>query len=101
MKKIITLFLIGMTLTGCSILRPHKPDVDQGNLITETEMARIHPGMTESEVKNIMGNPVMTNIFSDNRIDYLYTFQPGYGERTEKGLTLQFQNGRLRNITRI
>lgn len=100
MKKIISLTLIALLLSGCSFLRPHKMDVEQGNVYNQEEVSQLKPGMSQSQVKNIMGNPVLENIFDDNRLEYVYTFQPGYGKRVEKRVICIFQNGRLKEILR-
>lgn len=100
MKKIISLTLIALLLSGCSFLRPHKMDVEQGNVYNQEEVSQLKPGMSQSQVKSIMGNPVLENIFDDNRLEYVYTFQPGYGKRTEKRVICIFQNSRLKEILR-
>ena len=99
MKKIILLILLGLTLSGC-FLRVHKADIEQGNIITQENVSRLHLGMSESQVKDIMGNPVLTDILSTNRIEYVYTFQKGYGTMTETRVVLIFQGGRLQEIQR-
>src|SRR3990167_5289690 len=98
MKKIILFVFISFILSGCSLFRVHKTDVDQGNIFTETEVSRLHKGMTEAQIKAIMGNPILVNIFTPNRIDYIYTFQAGYGKKIEQRVTLVFGQGRLREI---
>jgi outer membrane protein assembly factor BamE len=98
MKKIISLILISFLLSGCSFLRPHKMDVEQGNIITPDKVSQLRIGMTEFQVLEVMGNPVFVNILSANRLDYVYTFQPGYGTRIEKRVSCLFQQGRLKEI---
>lgn len=98
MKKLLILFLIGSILSGCGLFRVHKLDIEQGNIITPEEVRKLHYGMSESQVKQVMGNPVLINLFSKNRLDYVYTFQPGYGRKLEKRLVLMFRYGVLREI---
>jgi outer membrane protein assembly factor BamE len=100
MKKVIVLLLAGSFLSGCSYFRPHKMDVVQGNIYTNIATSRLRTGMSMGEVKSIMGNPVSVNIFNDNRIDYVYTIQPGHEDMMEKRITCAFQNGRLVQIER-
>jgi outer membrane protein assembly factor BamE len=45
-----------------------------------------------------MGNPLLLNTFSDQRVDYVYTLKPGHGQFTEKYVTLIFRNGILQSI---
>lgn len=97
MKKIISLALLGMLLSGC-FFRPHKMDIEQGNIITQENAGRLHIGMTDAEVRNAMGTPVLVNLFSADRMEYIYTFQTGYKDRTQKHISLIFYHGRVKAI---
>lgn len=97
MKKIISLILIGFTLSGC-FFRIHKMDVEQGNIISQQDVNRLRLGMTKYEVEEKMGHPVLVNVFSPNRFEYIYTFQRGYSNRFETRITCIFKNGRLQEI---
>jgi len=94
MKKIVGALIMMCALSGCV----HKMDIEQGNIVTQDMVNRIHTGMTMEQVKNIMGSPVLLNTFADNRVDYVYTFNPGYGNMAERYVTLTFSHGRVSNI---
>ena len=94
----ISLVLISSLLTGCSIFRTHKMDIEQGNVITKTQVDRLHPGMSESSVRAMLGNPVLANIFTNERLIYVYTMQQGYGAMQETRITLIFSRGILQTI---
>jgi outer membrane protein assembly factor BamE len=95
MQKIILLLMtVFLSLSGCV----HKMDIEQGNVITQDMVNKLHVGMTQDSVRNLMGSPVLVNTFSTNRADYVYTFKPGRGQFTEKYITLMFSNGRLEKI---
>ena len=100
MKNLILLMVMTVILSGCALFRPHKNDVAQGNLITATEVERLHNGMSEEQVKEVMGDPVTVSIFSNNRLNYIYTMQHGYENMTIKRLICVFENGRLVDIVR-
>lgn len=99
MKKLASLILLSCLLSGC-FFRPHKMDIEQGNIITPAEVSQLHPGMSENQVRSVMGSPMLTNIFTPNRIEYVYTLKEGYSTMTEKKVTCIFQNGRLVDIVR-
>jgi len=61
-------------------------------------IGQLKPGMTQEQVKYIMGTPVLQSSFDANRWDYIYTFQPGHGQRTTQQVTLFFSNGILKKI---
>lgn len=100
MKKLVLLILISCFFSGCALFRTHKPDIEQGNIITPAEVSRLHRGMSESQVKEVMGTPLLINVFTPSRIEYIYTFQAGHSERQDKRLTCVFSHGRLQDIVR-
>lgn len=100
MKKLILLTMMAATLSSCTIFRPHKNDVDQGNVITTSEVNRLHTGMSESAVREVMGDPITINVFEDNRLSYIYTMQRGYNLMSAKRVVCVFEYGRLVEIQR-
>ena len=91
MQKLFVALAILFVLTGCV----RKMTVEQGNIMTPEMTSQIHKGMTQAEVRNIMGTPLVLNTFRDNRVDYVYTIKPGGAATSEKRLTLIFQNDHL------
>lgn len=59
------------TLFG--VLQPYRIEVVQGNVVTQETMAQIQPGLGRQQVRDILGTPVLTDIFHDNRWDYVFT----------------------------
>ena len=98
MKKLILLMMLTAILSSCALFRPHKQDVEQGNIITSSEVQRLHLGMSESAVRDVMGDPVALNLFADNRLNYIYTMQRGYSSTTNKRVVCVFSSGRLVDI---
>ncbi len=98
MKNLLSLCAISLMLTGCALIPVHKIDIEQGNIMTPDMIRQVHVGMTEERVKDILGPPMLSNTFSSNRIDYVYTYKPGYGKMSETSLTLQFNRGILKDI---
>jgi outer membrane protein assembly factor BamE len=95
MQKILILLAILLLLTGCI----HKMDIEQGNIIEQKKVKQLHSGMSQVDVKKIMGTPVLLNTFADNHIDYVYTFKPGHGQDMEKYIILIFQDDKLEKIS--
>jgi outer membrane protein assembly factor BamE len=76
----------------------YKIDVQQGNVVDQEMLAQLEPGMDKNKVKLIMGTPLVTDAFHQDRWDYIYTFQEGGGERVERHIVLQFKDGLLEKI---
>lgn len=96
-KSIICLFIF-LSLSSCAFV--HKPEIEQGNIITADMVNRLHTGMSEGQVKEVMGNPILVNIFSPQRMEFVYTYQKGNATRREQRISCLFKNGRLVDIQR-
>ena len=100
MKKLLIIItcIASLALAACSPRLIHKIDVQQGNVITQLQVNQLEPGMSRSQVRFIMGSPMVADVFHQNRWDYIYLFQPGYGEAVEKRVTLFFDDDSLARI---
>ena len=79
-----------LALAGCSFPGVYKIDIQQGNVVTQDMIDQLRPGMTRKQVRFIMGNPLLTDTFHANRWDYLYSIQPGGGQRLQERVSLVF-----------
>lgn len=96
--KIFSCLALMLSLSSCIFI--HKQDIQQGNIISAERVNQLRPGMTEPQVREIMGTAVLTNIFTPERIDYVYTFQPGHGNMSITRVALIFSHGKLKEIIR-
>ena len=51
-------------------LRPYRPDVQQGNVVTKDMVDQLRPGMTRDQVRFLLGTPMLTDVFHQDRWDY-------------------------------
>lgn len=80
-------------LTACSLV--YRPDIHQGNIVSQEMLNQIKPGMTKRQVAYIMGSPLLADPFHDNRWDYVYSNHPNGEERVEKKVSLLFKDDEL------
>lgn len=73
----------------------YRIDVQQGNVIDQEMVNKLKPGMDKNQVKYIMGTPPITDPFHSNRWDYVYSMEPGGGERQQRRITLYFKDEKL------
>ncbi len=97
-------FLISITaillIAGCSEFPGvHKIDIPQGNVVTQDMVDQLKPGMTRNQVRFVMGTPLITDTFSPNRWDYIYSMEKGGEDRTQEGVTLFFTDDLLSGIS--
>ena len=95
----LTLLLALMAgLTGGCVYRL---DVQQGNLLDETDIQSITPGMTRSQVRYLLGTPVAVDPFRTDRWDYMYYLHPGKSRKTsQRWLIVWFDGDAVREVNR-
>lgn len=107
-----SLSLVILLLSGCSkdkIPGVYRIDIQQGNEVTQEMLSKLEPGMTKSQATFVMGMPLLIDTFHPNRWDYIYSYQPGNGDREQRRITLYFDDeerlshleGDLRTVDRI
>ena len=93
--------LLAAILASCAngfLPAAHRHPLQQGNLITAEEIAQLRVGMSEEQVRYLLGSPITPNLSDDGQ--WLYTFTAG--RLVEPGeasvLALHFESGRLHEI---
>ncbi|MBI2314244.1 MAG: outer membrane protein assembly factor BamE [Betaproteobacteria bacterium] len=93
----IVLFAIAALLASCSStpLSPHKIDIQQGNYVTQEMVSKLKPGMTKSQVRFLLGTPLITDTFHVNRWDYFYRLEKRGDVMEQRKLTVIFEEDKL------
>ena len=103
-KSLLSLSLLtSLTLVSCSTIMNYIPgvytiDIQQGNIIDQSMVDQLRPGMNQRQVLYIMGSPMLNNVFHKNRWDYLYSNQPSGEERVQKQISLFFENDQIAGV---
>ncbi|MGB5324584.1 MAG: outer membrane protein assembly factor BamE [Pseudomonadales bacterium] len=88
--------LLALFLQGCSgFLKPHKLTIQQGNIVTREMLDKVKLGMTPSQVKYILGTPLVVDTFDNNKWYYLYSLRLGTGQALRQKLAVNFADGEL------
>jgi outer membrane protein assembly factor BamE len=96
-RTILALFLVATALAGCSLYRP---DLRQGDFITQTDLDRLKPEMTKYQVQEVMGTPALTPVFNLEQWNYTYAFVDGQHRDQPlkfKTISLYFKNDKLQS----
>lgn len=94
------LVLLSLLLSSCGYLHtpalsPYKMDIRQGNYVTPEMREKLKLGMSRSQVRYVLGTPMVNDPFHANRWDYVYRLEQG-GEIVEKQqLTVYFEGDNL------
>jgi outer membrane protein assembly factor BamE len=87
--------LSGATDRVTTMFRPYRIEVVQGNFVSSEQVAALQRGMTRSQVKEVLGTPLMTDVFHSDRWDYVFTLKRQGVEPQSRKLTLRFQGDQL------
>jgi outer membrane protein assembly factor BamE len=67
--------LSGRLLKPSQWITPYKSDVIQGNFISREQVEQLRPGMSRTDVRNMLGTPLVASIFHADRWDYVFTIK--------------------------
>jgi len=97
MRLACLILAAAVPLAGCGLI--HKIDIQQGNFVTPESTAKLKKGMTKSEVRQLLGTPLLTDAFHANRWDYYFSHQKGgkMAERTR--FSVFFEDEKLVAVT--
>lgn len=87
------MIILNLFITGCHLI--FHPDIEQGNLIKPEQVATLHTGMTRQQVEQLLGHPVMVNMYQDHHLIYVYTLVPGRGQVVKKQLIIDLINNQV------
>ena len=74
MQKTIAILLLSLpAFAGCVYVAP----LAQGNVIEQEDVDTLEVGMTRSQVRFLLGTPMIDDPFHADRWDYVYYLKPG------------------------
>jgi len=76
----------------------YRIEIQQGNIIDEEDVRELRIGMTMSQVRYLMGSPLIADPFHQHRWDYFYSHRDGEGNSKQKQLSLVFKGELLKSI---
>jgi outer membrane protein assembly factor BamE len=77
------------------IFTPYRPDIQQGNFVSQEMLDQLKTGMTRDQVKFLLGSPLLTDMFHGNRWDYPFYLARGNGELTTSRVTVYFKDDKV------
>ena len=73
----------------------YRMTIQQGNVVTPEQVAQLQPGMNKRQVRFLLGTPLLTDFFNNDRWDYVYTYKQGRKPEERRQLTIFFQDDAL------
>jgi outer membrane protein assembly factor BamE len=93
--------LLGATALGAGGC-VYRPNIQQGNLLRTKDIDQVQAGMTRSQVRYLLGTPMLADPFDPQRWDYIYTFQRGRERKVERAhFVVRFDGDKVSSIERL
>ena len=73
------------------VFSPYRPDIQQGNFVSQEMLNQLKVGQTREQVRFILGTPLLTDAFHADRWDYPFYLARGNGELTTSRVTVFFK----------
>jgi outer membrane protein assembly factor BamE len=74
---------------------PYKIDIVQGNFVSKEQADALKVGMSRTQVRDILGTPLLASMFHADRWDYVFTFKRQGAESQARKVSVYFSGDTL------
>jgi outer membrane protein assembly factor BamE len=93
-SRLIALLCALLGLAGC-----FKPEIRQGNFLSDDKIALVKPGMTQAQVQFLLGPPMVRDPAHPERWDYVRYVNPNDGEPEQNWqVVVYFDAGKVSRV---
>jgi outer membrane protein assembly factor BamE len=79
-------------------ITPYRIEVVQGNVVTREQAARVQPGMSREQVRELLGSPLLADVFHADRWDYVFTIRRQGAEPQRRSVVAWFKGDVLTRL---
>lgn len=110
-RPLLTLCCLGpgLLLAGCAsqlktadslfgLVTPYRIEIVQGNVVTKEQLELLQIGMARRQVREVLGTPLVADLFHADRWDYLFTIRRQGAEPQRRNVTVHFESDKLARI---
>ena len=80
------------------VITPYRVEVVQGNVITNEQAQVIKPGMNRAQVRDVLGTPLLADVFHADRWDYVFTIRRQGTEPQSRRIVVLFEGDAFKSI---
>ena len=92
------LLLIALGTGACV----HRPYIQQGNYLETKDVDQVTAGMTRSQVRYVLGTPMISDPFTAQRWDYIYTLKRGRARKIDRAhFVVYFTDDKVARVERL
>jgi len=92
------LLAVTVVAAGCV----YRPDIQQGNLLKISSIEQVTVGMSRSQVRFLLGTPMVSDPFAPDRWDYVYSFTYGSERYTDIAhFVVRFDGDKVSSVEKL
>jgi outer membrane protein assembly factor BamE len=97
--KIMQRVLLGMALGAAASGCVYRINIQQGNFLDQAAVEQVKPGMTHSQVRYLLGTPLVADTFNKERWDYIYYLKKGRSSHVDsRRVTVYFDGDKVARL---
>jgi len=97
-SAVLLAVLLAVTAAGCV----YRPDIQQGNLLTLSDVEQVTVGMSRSQVRYLLGTPMVSDPFAPSRWDYIYRRTHGRDRQVDKAhFIVRFEGDKVTAVEKV
>src|SRR5271165_6079304 len=97
--KIFRPLLVTLSLSLLSSACVYRINIQQGNFLDQAAVDQVKPGMTRSQVRYLLGTPMVADPFNKERWDYIYYLKKGRTSHVDsRRVTVYFDGDKVARL---
>jgi len=97
--RIFRLLLVSLSLGLLTSACVYRINIQQGNFLDQAAVEQVKPGMTRSQVRYLLGTPMVADSFNKERWDYIYYLKKGRTRHVDsRRVTVYFEDDKVARL---
>jgi outer membrane protein assembly factor BamE len=97
--KLIQCLLLGASISLVASGCVYRINIQQGNFLDQGAVDTVKPGMTRSQVRYLLGTPMVADSFNKERWDYIYYLKKGRSRQVDsRRVTVYFDGDKVARL---
>jgi outer membrane protein assembly factor BamE len=97
--KILKRLTVGLGLVALASGCVYRINIQQGNFLDQAAVEQVKAGMTRSQVRYLLGTPMVADSFNKERWDYIYYLKKGRSSHVDsRRVTVYFDGDKVAKL---
>jgi len=97
--KAVRTILVTLALSFSASACVYRINIQQGNFLDQKEVDQVKDGMTRSQVRYLLGTPMVADSFDKERWDYIYYLKKGRSRHVDsRRVTVYFDGDKVAKL---